>query len=112
MNEFGVKNFSFEDKIKELFSEIKKPIENLYELFYKHIYGFFNEKTYNGENVFEIMINETGRELERRIVNNIIIVNYIRKIPRRKVADMSSYYKFGYEVISEISDRENRRLND
>lgn len=112
VNEFGVKNFSFEDKIKELFSEIKKPIENLYELFYKHIYGFFNEKTYNGENVFEIMINETGRELERRIVNNIIIVNYIRKIPRRKVADMSSYYKFGYEVISEISDRENRRLND
>lgn len=108
VNEFGVKNFSFENKIKELFSEIKKPINDLYEVFYKHIYGFFNEKTYKGENVFEIMFNETGLELLRRMVENIIG----RKIPRRKVADMSSYYKFGYEVISKISGRENRRLND
>jgi hypothetical protein len=54
------------------------------------------------------MFNETGRELLRRIVKNITG----RKIPMRKVADISSYYKFGTEVISEISDRENRRLND
>lgn len=154
VNEFGVKNFSFEDKIKELFSEIKKPIKDLYELFYKHIYGFFNEKTYKGENVFEIMIDETGRELVRRILdclsqvvdylsqevgnffNNVGIVGIIESIRsgddkgiaeilkkygmqgveflkpyRRQVADMSMYYKFGPEVLSEISGRENARLN-
>lgn len=112
VNEFGVKNFSFEDKIKELFSEIKKPIENLYKLFYKHVDGFFNENTYNGENVFKIMFNETARELEKRVLENIELDVILQKPYRRKVADMSSYYKFGYEVISEISDRENRRLND